>query len=244
MLQVTRIDHARRMITEPHQHPFGQLYLVMHGLLQIETAQGRWAMPCGRLGWLPAHCVHSALICRDTQAWSLYLSPALCVGLPQAPAVFTATPLVHAAVLRLAEYSADELGSDRTGHLLRVLFDELADSPLESLMLPMPVDPRLRRIADALLLKPDDRRQQQQWAAWSGLGVRTLSRRFLAETGMTYHQWRQQARLMASLARLREGNSVANCAAAVGYDNVSAYIEAFKRLFHQTPGTLFRTERR
>ncbi|VEI64864.1 HTH-type transcriptional repressor of iron proteins A [Serratia fonticola] len=72
-----------------------------------------------------------------------------------------------------------------------------------------------------------------------GLKPRTLSRRFMQETGMSFSRWRQQARVIRSLEALSAGMPVANVANECGYDNVSAYIAAFRQRFGITPGLYF-----
>ncbi|CAI0815270.1 HTH-type transcriptional repressor of iron proteins A [Serratia quinivorans] len=107
------------------------------------------------------------------------------------------------------------------------------------LQLPLPQDARLLKIARALLNDPADNRTQSEWAAWAGLSIRTLSRRFINETGMTFARWRQQARVIRSLEPLSRGEAVNQIAGDCGYDNVSAYIAAFRQRFGTTPGLYF-----
>ncbi|WP_438453420.1 helix-turn-helix transcriptional regulator, partial [Streptomyces asiaticus] len=68
-------------------------------------------------------------------------------------------------------------------------------------------------------------------------GVRTLSRLFLAETGLTFSQWRTRVRVRAAVGHLATGASVKTTARAVGYRKPSAFIAAFQRVTGQTPGT-------
>lgn len=67
-------------------------------------------------------------------------------------------------------------------------------------------------------------------------GPRTLSRRFVSETGFTFTQWRQQARVLRALERLADGVTVTAVALDLGYDNVSAFIDMFRRTLGTTPG--------
>ncbi len=77
------------------------------------------------------------------------------------------------------------------------------------------------------------------WAAWAGVSERTLSRRFVAETGHSYTAWRQRARLMRALEMLAEGVPVTTVAIDLGYDSVSAFIALFKRTLGVTPSAYF-----
>ncbi|HBR9945707.1 TPA: helix-turn-helix transcriptional regulator [Klebsiella pneumoniae] len=100
----------------------------------------------------------------------------------------------------------------------------------------MPQDSRLLRIAQALSANPDDGCRLEEWAAWAGMSSRTLTRRFRAETGFSFNEWRQRIRLLRALELLAAGKPVTAIALDLGYDNVSAFIALFRRMFGTTPG--------
>jgi AraC-like DNA-binding protein len=68
-----------------------------------------------------------------------------------------------------------------------------------------------------------------------GVGIRTLERRFRAETGMTLGRWRQQRMLLHGLERVAGGASVKDAAETAGYGSPSAFIAAFRKAFGTTP---------
>jgi AraC-like DNA-binding protein len=65
---------------------------------------------------------------------------------------------------------------------------------------PLPTDDRLRAIADALLADPPDQRDLAVWAHAANSSVRTVTRLFADETGMT----RNPARWLGLAGRLGE----------------------------------------
>ncbi|MFC3025369.1 helix-turn-helix domain-containing protein [Vibrio zhugei] len=87
-----------------------------------------------------------------------------------------------------------------------------------------------------LLSEPEKIPTQQTLSHRFGISTRTLSRIFIKETGMTFNQWRQLAKLITSMQWLLDGMSIQNVAERSGYSNVSAYISAFKQWFAETPG--------
>jgi AraC-like DNA-binding protein len=91
------------------------------------------------------------------------------------------------------------------------------------------------RIARALLDDLADPRGLDEWADFGALSARTLSRRFAAETGFTFADWRQRARLMRAVEMLAAGTPVTTIALSLGYDNVSAFIAMFRRVHGVTP---------
>ena len=71
-----------------------------------------------------------------------------------------------------------------------------------------------------------------------------MQRWFFAETGLTFGQWRQQARLLAALERLALGDSVLSVALDVGYSTPSAFSAMFSRQFGRPPSDFLRPRRR
>jgi AraC-like DNA-binding protein len=100
------------------------------------------------------------------------------------------------------------------------------------------------KITDALAMDLADNRRLEEWADWAGIGARTMSRRFVAETGLTFAQWRQQARLLRALEKIADGVPVTTIALDLGYDNVSAFIDMFRRAMGTTPGKYMEAGRR
>lgn len=118
---------------------------------------------------------------------------------------------------------------------MRLPLDELRQLPTLPLRLPRPTHPRLQAVCDAIVAAPDDKTTAQGWADRLGVDVKTLHRLFLRETGMTFGQWRQQARLMEALERLATGAKVLDVALELGYASPSAFSTMFKRQFGIPP---------
>ncbi len=78
-----------------------------------------------------------------------------------------------------------------------------------------------------------------QWGHEVGASARTLARLFLAETGLSFGDWRSRARLLAALPRLAAGEKVTTIALDLGYESPSAFISMFKRALGKTPSTYF-----
>ncbi|MBH3082834.1 helix-turn-helix domain-containing protein [Serratia bockelmannii] len=237
-----RLQHEKKHLTPWHRHEGGQIYLLTRGMLAMELPGRQWAITGGTLGWLPPGCAHQALACGDVAGWSLYLPGESVPEMPPQPQLFTASALLQALVERIAQFPAGPLSAPQR-RLLQVLLDEMHAASRAPLQLPLPQDARLLNIARALLNDPASLRNQRDWADWAGLSPRTLSRRFVQETGISFALWRQQARVLRSLEGLSRGAAVAEVADTCGYDNVSAYIAAFRRRFGVTPGAYFAAAR-
>jgi AraC-like DNA-binding protein len=101
----------------------------------------------------------------------------------------------------------------------------------------MPRDRRLRRLCTALLAAPGDSRTLGAWARSANASARTLARLFVAETGLTFGAWRQQARVLEAMGRLGGGQAVTEVALDLGYDSVSAFSAMFRRASGAPPST-------
>ncbi|GAA4222425.1 helix-turn-helix transcriptional regulator [Sphingomonas endophytica] len=228
------VELGAEFATPPHRHARGQLIGCGRGVVTIATEAGAWVVPAGHAIWLPPYQMHGGQSFGPGAGWSLYVSPAKCAALPETPRTVAIPPLLREAILRAASWP-DETMDDARQRIADLVVDEIATLPPEALGLPLPHDPRLRRIARALLEEPAERKSVEQWAAWAGTTARTLSRRFPLETGLSFADWRQRARLMRSLEMLAERMPITTIAIDLGYNSVSAFIALFRRTFGVTP---------
>lgn len=73
---------------------------------------------------------------------------------------------------------------------------------------------------------------------------RTLSRLFRQDTGLSFTEWRQAVRLLASLPLLDAGEPIGAVAAQFGYESTSSFIALFQAKFRVTPGVYAKREAR
>ena len=221
-------------VSAPHQHARGQLLGSMRGLLSVGVEDGVWIVPAIHAVWLPPHHVHSVRSHGPFEGWGAYVAEAACHDLPKRPCTIRTSGLLREAVLRAARWPEGPLDAS-SAHVAAVILDEIRSLPVEPFGLPLPRDPRLVRIARALIEDPADERDLESWADWAAVSSRTLSRRFVTETGFTFTGWRQRARLMRSLEMLAADVPVTTVALDLGYSTASAFISLFRRTFGDTP---------
>lgn len=225
--------------TGSHSHGRTQLVFAATGVVTVATAGGSWTVPPQRAVWVPAGMVHELAMHGAVELRSLYFLPML-PGVPSEPAVLSVTPLARELILRLMELPDEALPSQGWTRLIAALLDELKGAAAAPLHLPLPADPRARRVAEALVAEPGSGRRLEQWAARVGASPRTLLRHFKQQTGLGFAAWRQQARFLAALPRLAAGEPVTLVALDLGYDSPSAFVSAFRKAFGTTPGRYFR----
>lgn len=222
-----------------HRHASAQLVYAASGVMSVVTDQGRWVVPPQRAVWVPPCVPHSIRMAGPVEMRTLYLDPTLLADPPRTCCVIQVSPLLRELVLRAMRIAGPYADSSREARLVRVLVDELETARVAPLHLPMPRDPRLARVARALLDDPADGRTLAAWTRAAGASGRTLQRRFRTETGLSFGQWRQQVRLLRALERLAAGASVTEVAFDLGYDSPSAFVTMFRRALGTTPGRYF-----
>ena len=227
-------DHPAGHCIAAHSHDNHQVIHAASGVLRVTSEEAVWVVPPGRALWMPGGREH-ALQCHTAVALrTIYLRRAP-RGFAPVCRVYSLSPLLREILVRLA----DDPSAAGNPHLQALLFQELTASEALPLVLPQPSDPRLKRLTASLLETPQDTRGLDRWASELGLSRRSLIRRFRAETGLTFREWRRQARLLAALERLGSGAPVTTVAFEVGYDSVSAFIAAFREALGTTPGRYF-----
>ncbi|WP_198153983.1 helix-turn-helix transcriptional regulator [Catenuloplanes japonicus] len=216
-----------------HVHP--EPVLLWSGAATLGgTVGGReWLIPPGYGLWVPGGVAHGGTVVRDGELSILHFDAARCPIDWSEPTGVAAGPLLRELIRHLCRITPEDVSRD-AGE--RLLFALIAPLPTHEVQVAMPEDPRVRAVAERLVIDPADRRELADWADHVHASVRTLSRLFLAETGLSFAAWRTQVRIRAAVALLAEGRTVDATARAVGYGRPSAFIAAFRRATGQTPG--------
>jgi AraC-like DNA-binding protein len=185
--------------------------------------------------WLPPELAHVGLNRQATHHASLYVSAALCAGLPAEPCALTVSPLARALLDHLRAQSVQQADTPAATRLLQVLLDQLIEAPRAGSYLPSSDDPALGAVLRLLQANPGDNRTVAELAAQAHTTERTLMRRCQRDLGLSLAQWRQRLRVVRAMALLESGQTVETIALDLGYGSASAFITMFKRLAGATP---------
>jgi len=209
------------------------------GVMTVTTERGVWVVPPHRAVWVPEGRDHAVYANTALSLRNLYVDRRQTPGLPTELCVVAVPRLLRELILEAVTLPAlyDEDSAD--GRLIAVILDRIRSLDVVPLHLPLPVGKDVAEISKGIIAAPEDTRTLADWAKLSGMSQRTLARRFQSETGMTFGQWRQQARLMEALRRLAIGESVTSVALDLGYESQSAFIAMFKKALGKTPGKYF-----
>jgi len=227
---------------DPHWHARAQFVFAVAGTMRVLTPRRAWIVPPSRALWVPARTVHEIQMYGVVEMRSLYVDAAAGAGMPASCIVLSVSPLLRELVVRAVALPEryDEAGDD--GLLMRLLMAEIRRLSPCALDLPLPESADLTQLCERIVADLSTRRPCGMDARDMNISTRTLYRRFLEETGITFARWKQQARLLESIRRLAEGTPVTTVAVDLGYDSPSAFSTMFRRSLGIAPRAFIRSE--
>ena len=232
-------DYPAGWHIEPHNHSKHQLIYAVKGVMVVQAEIGRWVVPPTRGIWMQAGMTHEIRCIEEVHMRSLLVAPDAATRLPAETRTVGISPLLRELIRAAVDVHQPYIASSRDGRVMRLILDELRTLPVLPLHLQMPSDPRLLRICERLQQQLNDSSTMADWGKRLAVDVKTIQRLFVYETGMTFVQWRLQARLLRALELLASGEKVFHVALALGYDSPSAFATMFRKQFGQTPSQFF-----
>jgi AraC-like DNA-binding protein len=215
-----------------HHELLHQLCWSPEGVLNVEAGGGRWSLAPSLAMWIPVGVLHDVGCARGAHFHSLYVVADRCPIDWSAPTLVGVGRLLAEVIHHLADRRAE--GAIRA-RAEQFMFDLLQPIGADRAALRLPADPRAAAVADGLLRRPADGRTLDDWGREVGASGRTLARLFLAQTGVSFGEWRALARVQAAADLLGSGGTVATVAAAVGYRDPAAFAAVFRRLTGSAP---------
>ncbi|WP_175845636.1 AraC family transcriptional regulator [Burkholderia arboris] len=223
-------------VVAEHRHPRAQLVYTMTGIAEVFACQSMWMIPPHRALWIPPDLPHAMRAHGLLEMRTAYVDPrAYPSAYPNQPRLVEVSPLLRELIMRASSLPIDAHPAGRDDLVIQLMLAEFEWSPEQPLRLPSGQDRRLTRVCDVILSNPADQRTLTEWADEVGASSRTLARLFTAETGLSFSQWRQQARISAARPLLASGCSVIAVAAELGYETTSAFSTVFRRFTGMTP---------
>jgi AraC-like DNA-binding protein len=235
--KILRRTFSRGEAVGLHAHEESQVIFAASGTLQVYTESGRWFVPPQLALWMPARIPHRVDVLSDTELRMIYWHPsALRKWAPERPLDYvfalTVTPLLRELIL--AAFKVD-MPSEKAKLAVRLILHELTETPDVPVFLPMPTSTIGRRVADLALEDSQAHVGVSDLARLAATSIRTISRIFPVETGLTFKAWRQRARIALAIDRLSAGCAISQVAADVGFGSTAAFSFAFRQVTKMTP---------
>ncbi len=219
-----------------HSHEQGQLVYPSAGVVRVLTPVGAWTVTPVQGLWIGSGVDHELHMIGAVALQTLRVEPDAAPWLWPECRLVEVKPLLRELLLALTaepvEYAADSDAALIAPLALRCL----ASAPsLDHGKLPLPRDKRVRRVCELLMQAPASDSTLEQLSSQAGASARTLARLFLAETGLTFGQWRQQLRLTEAVCQLSLGTPVGAVARGLGYANPNAFTTMFRKALGAPP---------
>lgn len=222
-------------------HEMGLLTFALNGVMVVSSPDGHWVVPPTRALWLAPNVRHRVRTLGRVRTRTITLHPVATPKLPPRSCVVNVTPLLRELLNVLDDTPGQDPSNHRNQLLTELLLEEMSRPCSLPLALPIPREARVSRICAYIQENLDDNKSLQAWSQELGLHSRTLHRLFIKEVGMSFVQWRQQAKLLAALEWLAEGRQILSVALDLGYQTQSAFTVMFRRSLGITPSEFIKS---
>lgn len=219
-----------------HQHGFIEFLYAHKGGMRVEIEGRTLFVPVFYGIWIPENVPHRVQATGDTQLESLYISAEQVNFDCASCRVVVVTPFVREFIHHATEHVPEhyqENGPD--GMLVTVLINLLQQLPDAGFSLTWPVTPAIMQVCRDIQADPGHAHSIDEWAEHCGMSVRTFSRRFKKETGITFSEWKQKMRLLEAVIMLKNKRSVTQVALESGYSGTASFTYAFRQMFGVPP---------
>ena len=218
-----------------HAHRKSQLMVTHAGLITLETDAGVCVVPPRSAAWIEGGMPHRVSCSGAASGYIVFVAAGAARPLAGPCHALAVSPFLRALLERVQALPQHYRLDGADGRLMQVLLDEIQAAQSEGLHLPLPRDQRLRRMTGALCAEPQLQARLADWAQRIGMSERSMTRLFLAETGLTVNQWRRQLHVLTALRQLSDGQRIQTVADALGYESAPAFVTMFRKAVGTSP---------
>lgn len=226
------------LITGWHCHDVHQIEYAIGGVVEVETAAGHYLLPPQQAAWLPVGLEHQATMSPGVKTVAVMFDPTLIENGGDRARILAVSPLIREMMIYALRWPIDRPDGDpvsdgyfRTlGNLVSEALDH--EAPLN---LPTAEDPI---VAGAMAYTKEhlDSVTVEEVSRAVAVSERTLRRQFQTSIGLSWRTYLLHARMLRAMALLATpGQSVADTAAAVGFETISSFTRAFTQFCGEAP---------
>jgi AraC-like DNA-binding protein/mannose-6-phosphate isomerase-like protein (cupin superfamily) len=231
-------EDADDLVASWHTHDLHQLLYAFEGVAEVETAGSHHLLPPQQAAWIPAGLPHRTTL-RKVRTVAVFFEPSMVCGHDDRVRVLSAAAPVRGMIVYAARWRIDRRVSDPTADafftalaLLTAEWLDTAEAPLRLPTSTVPVVAAVMRHTQQHLATVDE----QAVCAAVGISERSLRRAFRAETGTSWREYRTTSRVLRAMTMLVEHDrSILETAIAVGFESLSGFDRAFRRLTGERP---------
>lgn len=221
---------------EPHSHSWSQLVYASEGVIAVETPNHCWVVPTNRAIWIPAGQTHSIKMYGRAFLQTVYFEsrPETEIDLPCT--AYEIPSLVRELIIHVCNIGIIKSDSHEQRNLIEFLIFQVRKLTPFPPMVPMPSDPRARKLASLLIDNPGTDQSLAELCEECGTSLRTMQRVFSKGLGLPLSRWKSQVSMMHALQLLASERNITEVALELGFESVSAFIYSFRKHFGASPG--------
>jgi AraC-like DNA-binding protein len=216
-----------------HAHGSAQLIYAIRGVMEVSSGNKVWVIPPQFAIWIPARTFHSIDMPRAVSMRTLYIGPRR-VPIGECTVIHVGS-LLRELILETVRLERLRTRDREESALAELIAIQLPRARAVPACIRLPSERRALAVASMVIDDPGRQNPLARLCEAAGLSARTLQRLFQRELGCDFDAWRRQVRLIKAMEMLAAGSSVKETAYDVGYNQPSAFIEAFRRVFGKTP---------
>lgn len=229
------VESDARHVASMHIHDQGQLTYIEHGVLSLEVDGNIWAIPPGRLHWIPAGLEHASRSHGEVRFWLTLVAEDFARRLPSGIAVLDASPLLICAMDRLRSLQP---GDAFANPLVDIIVHEVNTGTSDAPSMRLPTSLRMRDWALGFLAAPNIKTGIDAAADGVAMSRRSFTRHFEQEVGVTFAAWKRAVIVHRATVQLAEGAAVGEVSLDAGYESASAFISMFKMISGRLPSEI------
>lgn len=203
--------------------------------MEVSSERSIWLVPPQFALWIPSRIAHRIRMCSAVSMRTLYFRPGLVSRQLPGNSVLHITPLLRELIIDAVRLGRLRMMNRHECALRDLITLHVAQASSAPTFVVMPTEPRAARVAQVIFEDPGHAQSLASLCSKAALSLRTLQRIFRREVGTDPDSWRRQVRLTRAVNLLVSGSSVKEASFAVGYNQPSAFVAAFRHLFGSTP---------
>jgi AraC-like DNA-binding protein len=227
-----------------HRDLYHQVEYALEGVAEVETPAGRYLLPPHQAIWIPAGLPHRTL--HGVRSVAVFFDLTMLPAPDDRARVLAAAPVIREMMIYARRWPITRSEADSAAD---AFFDALAFVVVDWLRheAPLCLPTTSDAIVSAVMAYTDEHLASVTSASVCqalGLSERTLRRRFIDVTGITWREYLGRSRLLRAMALLADANrSVTDVAASVGFESSSAFTRAFRTTTGESPSAYRRRVR-
>ncbi len=219
-----------------HFHSWAQLVYAREGVIAVESGNACWVVPTSRAIWVPAGQPHSIKMYGKVFLQTLYFQSRPKATIDLQCSAYEITSLMRELIAFVCSKGIVNSDTDEHRNLIAFLTFQVKSLRPIPLMVPMPSDPRAKRLASRVIDNPGTSMSLAQLCEESGTSLRTMQRVFSQEVGLPLSRWKNLVLMVHAIQLLASDRTITQISLELGFESLSAFIFSFRKYFGESPG--------